>query len=54
MKLERAIAFYTPVFGHQLERVDVDGNEMVMFPASDEASGMTGALAKGESCCRAF
>ena len=52
--LERAIAFYTPVFGHQLERVDVYGNEMAMFPASDEASGMTGALAKGESCCRAF
>jgi hypothetical protein len=24
------------------------------FGASDEASDMTGALAKGESCCRAF
>ncbi len=37
--LERAIAFYTAVFGYQLERVEVDGNEMAMFPASDEASG---------------
>ena len=52
--LERAIAFYTAVFGYQLERVEVDGNEMAMFRASDEASGMSAALIKGESCCRAF
>jgi predicted enzyme related to lactoylglutathione lyase len=42
--LERATAFYTAVFGYQLERVEVDGNEMAMFPASEEASGITGAL----------
>jgi len=47
--LERAIAFYNTVFGYQFERVEVDGNEMAMFPASGEASGITGALAKGES-----
>lgn len=47
--LERAIVFYTAVFGYQFERVEVDGNEMAMFPAGDEASGITGALAKGES-----
>ena len=47
--LERAIAFYTAVFGYQLERVEVDGNEMAMFPASDDATGIIGALAKGES-----
>ena len=47
--LECAIAFYTAVFGYQLERVEVDENEMAMFPASDEASGIAGALAKGES-----
>ena len=47
--LERAITFYTAVFGYQLERVEVDGNEMALFPDSDEASGITGALAKGES-----
>ena len=41
--------FYTAVFGYQLERVEIDENEMAMFPASDEASGITGALAKGES-----
>ena len=28
--------------------------QMAMFPASPEASGMTAALAMGESCCRAF
>jgi uncharacterized protein len=47
--LERAIAFYNTVFGYQFERGEVDGNEMAMFPASGEASGITGALAKGES-----
>jgi uncharacterized protein len=47
--LERAIVFYTDVFGYQFERVEVDGNEMAMFPGSDEARGITGALAKGES-----
>jgi predicted enzyme related to lactoylglutathione lyase len=52
--LERTIAFYTAVFGYQLEHVEVDGDEMAMFHASPEASRMTAALAKGESCCRAF
>jgi uncharacterized protein len=47
--LERAIMFYTAVFGYQLERVEIDGNEMALFPASEEASRITGALAKGES-----
>jgi predicted enzyme related to lactoylglutathione lyase len=47
--LERAIEFYNTVFGYQFERAEVDGNEMAMFPASDETSGITGALAKGES-----
>ena len=52
--LERAIAFYTAVFDYHLERVEVDKNEMAMSPAFDEVSGITGALAKGESCHRAF
>lgn len=47
--LERAVTFYTAVFGYQFERVEIDGNEMALFPATDEASGITGALAKGES-----
>lgn len=47
--LERATAFYTAVFAYQFERVEIDGNDMALFPASDETSGITGALAKGES-----
>jgi uncharacterized protein len=47
--LERAIAFYTAVFEYEFERVHLDGNEMALFPAFDKASGITGALAKGES-----
>lgn len=47
--LERAIAFYTAVFSYKIERIELDGNEMALFPAFDETSGITGALAKGES-----
>lgn len=47
--IERAIAFYQAVFECQFERTDIDGNEMALFPAFDKASGITGALAKGES-----
>jgi len=47
--LERAIAFYTAVFGYPLEQIEIDGNEMALFTSSDETSGITGALAKGES-----
>jgi len=47
--LDRAIAFYNAVFDYQFDRVTIDGNEMALFPASDKASGITGALAKGDS-----
>ncbi len=47
--LERAITFYTAVFGYELEPVTIDGNDMALFPATDDTSGITGALAKGES-----
>lgn len=47
--LERAIAFYANVFGYKFGRMEIDGNEMALFPASDEARGITGALAKGDS-----
>jgi len=39
----------TPLFSATNLRVELDENEMAVFPASDEASGITGALAKGES-----
>ncbi len=47
--VERAVAFYTAVFGYPFERLEIDGNEMAMFPESEEGSGFSGALAKGES-----
>lgn len=47
--LERAIRFYSAVFGCDFDLVDVDGNQMANFPASEERSGASGALAKGDS-----
>jgi len=47
--LDRAIEFYTAVFGCPFERVNIDGNEMALFPVFEKASGITGALAKGDS-----
>ena len=46
--LERAIAFYTAVFGFDFERLEIDGNDMAYFPTFDDAPGITGALAQGE------
>jgi predicted enzyme related to lactoylglutathione lyase len=43
--MDRALPFYQAVFGCSLERVDVDGYDMALFPPSDGASG---ALAKGD------
>jgi len=47
--LLRAIEFYSSVFDFQFERSILDGNEMAFFPFYDGESGITGALAKGES-----
>ena len=47
--LDRAVAFYEIVFGYQLERTLIDGHEMALFPSSDQAVGITGALVKGDS-----
>jgi len=47
--LDRAAAFYTAVFGGPLERTEIDHNQMALFPARDGATGITGALAKGDS-----
>lgn len=47
--IDRAIVFYEEVFGHKLERALIDGNEMAMFANDSEASGISGALAKGDS-----
>jgi len=47
--LHRAIDFYSSVFDFQFEQSILDGNEMAFFPYYDGESGITGALAKGES-----
>jgi hypothetical protein len=47
--LDRAIVFYTAVFGYELDRTEIDGNAMALFPFTEGASGITGALAQGSS-----
>jgi hypothetical protein len=47
--LDRAARFYEAVFGCVLERAEVDGNEFAWFPIHNDAPGISGALAKGES-----
>jgi len=49
LDIERAILFYEAVFGYSLERSSIDGNEMALFSFDEMASGITGALAQGES-----
>jgi predicted enzyme related to lactoylglutathione lyase len=46
--LDRATKFYSAVFGFTFERQNIHGNEMAMFPFSQNGSGITGALVKGE------
>lgn len=45
--LNRAIQFYQATFGYTFTRTSIDGNEMALFPAIENAPGITGALAKG-------
>lgn len=45
--MDRAIAFYQAVFQLELERQEIDGYAMALFPAGD-GRGATAALAKGD------
>lgn len=47
--LERAMKFYSTVFGCEFSRENIHGNEMALFPYNGKNSGITGALAKGET-----
>ncbi|WP_088890526.1 VOC family protein [Leptolyngbya ohadii] len=47
--LDRAIQFYEKVLGYEFERTTIDGNDMAWFPFDENAAGISGALAKGES-----
>lgn len=46
--IDRAIKFYKTVFSFDLDKENIDNNEMALFPFIDENSGISGALAKGE------
>lgn len=46
--MERAIRFYTAVFGFTFEKDVIDNNDMAFFPFSVNGRGISGALAKGE------
>lgn len=46
--VDRAIGFYTAVFGFEFERQTIDGYDMALFPRNDDAPGASGALAKGD------
>ncbi len=46
--IERAMKFYTAVFGFEFAKTSIDHNEMALFPFDGKNSGITGALARGE------
>ncbi|WP_340064768.1 VOC family protein [Ascidiimonas aurantiaca] len=47
--MERAQRFYETVFDVAFEKEVIDGNDMALFPFSENQTGITGALAKGDS-----
>lgn len=46
--IDRAMKFYKAVFNFDIDKENIDNNEMALFPFADENSGISGALAKGE------
>lgn len=46
--MDRAMAFYTAVFGYDFQLREIDGNQMALFPWTPGEAGASGALAKGE------
>lgn len=56
-EMARAILFYEAVFDLALEPVEIDGNEMALFPLGSGTAGCSGAPAlwrKGRAMCRAW
>lgn len=49
LDLQRAMQFYSAVFGYSFEPTHVDGNEMAFFPYDTSLPAASGALAKGDS-----
>ena len=50
-EMDRAIKFYTEVFGFPLEKHNMEEYEMAWFPMGNEGYGATGALIKHEENC---
>ena len=46
--MEMAMQFYSIVFNISFDKEIIDNNEMALFPFYDNATGISGALAKGE------
>jgi len=46
--IDRAVRFYKAVFNFDFYKENIDDNEMALFPFTEENSGISGALAKGE------
>lgn len=46
--MNRAINFYSSVFGFDFTKDNIHGNEMAFFPLNPSLQGITGGLAKGE------
>lgn len=46
--MERAVRFYSAVFGFELRREATDGYDMAFFPRAAGGPGASGALAKGD------
>lgn len=46
--LDRAMAFYSAVFGFELERTTIDGYEMALLPYAEGRPGVSGALVRGD------
>ena len=46
--IDRATKFYSTVFNFKFDTAIIDNNEMALFPFTQEDSGISGALAKGE------
>ncbi|WP_422858662.1 VOC family protein [Flagellimonas sp. S174] len=48
-ELDRAVKFYRAVFDFNFTKEVIDHNEMALFPFFEIGSGISGALAKGET-----
>ena len=48
---DKAGSFYEKVFSLKLEKLDMPGHEMWMFPMDDNGKGISGALVKMEGVC---